>query len=232
VKNKVGYMSQKFTLYGDLTVEENLQFTGALRKMEPNHLKRRSIELLNFIEFKPSVNTLVRDLPGGIKQQVSLAAALLHEPEVVFLDEPTAGVTPAARARFWALIRKLVAQGTTVFVTTHYMDEAEQCQRIALMRTGALIALDSPDDLKRKSFPQQILELSPKGASSRTMLTELKKNSVFSLFEPYGLRWHVEIADLKKWHDLRPMVEQQFAINVIPPSLEDVFIRLVEGNSR
>jgi ABC-2 type transport system ATP-binding protein len=131
MKSKVGYMSQKFTLYNDLTIDENFAFTASLRKLSKATLKQRTNELLEFIEFSKPRNTLVRDLPGGIKQQVSLAASILHDPEIIFLDEPTAGVTPAARARFWALIRKLSGNGKTVFVTTHYMDEAEQCGRIA-----------------------------------------------------------------------------------------------------
>lgn len=109
MKSKVGYMSQKFTLYNDLTVDENFAFTASLRKLPRLTLNKRKDELLEFINFSKPTNTLVRDLPGGIKQQVSLAASILHDPEIVFLDEPTAGVTPAARARFWALIRAMSA---------------------------------------------------------------------------------------------------------------------------
>nr|BFD66747.1 hypothetical protein HAGR004_17690 [Bdellovibrio sp. HAGR004] len=155
VKKKVGYMSQKFTLYDDLTVKENLDFTSSLRKMDPNLFQRQKEKLLDMIRFRSSEGTLVRDLPGGIKQQVSLVAAVLHDPEIVFLDEPTAGVSPAFRQRFWKLIDSLASEGKTVFVTTHYMDEAEQCGRIALMRSGELIALDSPAALKRNSFPDK-----------------------------------------------------------------------------
>ncbi|UXR63645.1 ABC transporter ATP-binding protein [Bdellovibrio bacteriovorus] len=155
VKKKVGYMSQKFTLYDDLTVKENLDFTSALRKMEPEKFREQKEKLLKMIRFKSSEDILVRDLPGGIKQQVSLVAAVLHDPEIVFLDEPTAGVSPAFRQRFWKLIGGLAAEGKTVFVTTHYMDEAEQCGRIALMKSGELIALDSPQELKRNSFPDR-----------------------------------------------------------------------------
>ncbi len=144
VKAKVGYMSQKFTLYNDMTVEENLNFTASLRKMEKATYEQRRKELFDFISFDKPLNTLVRDLSGGTKQQVSLAAALLHDTEIIFLDEPTAGVTPASRSRFWQLIRQLAKRNKTVFVTTHYMDEAEQCDRIALMREGRIIALDSP----------------------------------------------------------------------------------------
>lgn len=155
VKKKVGYMSQKFTLYDDMTVAENFSFTGSLRKIADARLKEQKDRLLQFIHFRASENTLVKDLPGGIKQQVSLVSALLHDPEIVFLDEPTAGVSPAYRQRFWSLIQELATSGKTVFVTTHYMDEAERCQRIALMRSGELIALEAPEGLKRKNFPDR-----------------------------------------------------------------------------
>ena len=125
IKKRVGYMSQKFTLYNDLNVGENLEFAAGLRKIPRRIFRERARRLLEFVRFDHPLSTLVRDLPGGLKQEVSLAAALLHEPDVVFLDEPTAGVSPAARARFWTLIRRLAAEGRTVFVTTHYMDEAE-----------------------------------------------------------------------------------------------------------
>ncbi|WP_413574582.1 ABC transporter ATP-binding protein [Bdellovibrio sp. HCB290] len=155
VKKQVGYMSQKFTLYDDMTVAENLSFTAALRKLDDVQFKIQKEKLLHFIKFQRDENTMVRDLPGGIKQQVSLVASVLHDPKVVFLDEPTAGVSPAFRQRFWGLIRELAGSGKTVFVTTHYMDEAEQCGRIALMKDGQLIALDSPVNLKKHSFPHK-----------------------------------------------------------------------------
>lgn len=155
VKQKVGYMSQKFTLYDDLTVRENLAFTAALRKLDDKKFKEQKEKLLQFIRFRESEDVLVKNIPGGVKQQVSLVASVLHDPELVFLDEPTAGVSPAYRQRFWALIQDLANEGKTVFVTTHYMDEAEHCERIALMRSGELIALDSPLDLKKNSFPDK-----------------------------------------------------------------------------
>ena len=153
IKRKVGYMSQKFTLYDDMTVLENLDFKTSMRKIPVSLAKERQERVFDFIGFKTGRNTMVRDLPTGIKQQVSLAATLLHDPEILFLDEPTSGVSPAVRSRFWALIRTLAAGGKTVFVTTHYMDEAEECGRIALMRAGKLIALDSPRDLEQNTFP-------------------------------------------------------------------------------
>jgi len=158
IKRVVGYMSQRFTLYNDLSVAENLAFTGALRQLEPAQEKRRVQELFELVGFHESPHTLVRDLPGGIKQQLSLASAILHDPQIVFLDEPTAGVAPAARARFWDLIRSLAKSGKTIFVTTHYMDEAERCDRVAFMRAGRIIALDTPAALKAQTSPTATLE--------------------------------------------------------------------------
>jgi ABC-2 type transport system ATP-binding protein len=229
INSKVGYMSQKFTLYNDLTVEENLDFTAALRKMDPVLYKKRRAELFELISFDRPMNSKVADLSGGVKQQVSLAASLLHDPEIVFLDEPTAGVTPASRARFWSLIRKIADSGKTVFVTTHYMDEAEQCGRIALMRTGELIALDSPEGLKMAAFPRPMYEFESKENLNFAEITALKDNPLFSYFEPYGLRFHASIRDEALWARSKSDLEKKFKIDVIKPTLEDVFIHTVEG---
>ncbi len=232
MKTKVGYMSQKFTLYNDLTIGENFSFIAALRKIPKATLKKRTKELLDFIEFTKPIKTLVRDLPGGIKQQVSLAASILHDPEIIFLDEPTAGVTPMARARFWALIRQLSEQGKTVFVTTHYMDEAEQCGRIALMRTGKIIAIDSPMNLKKTTFPDPLFELDPKIEISDELLESLRSNPAIGSLESYGMKYHLVLSDFLKWNQLENEISENFKIREIAPSLEDVFIRLVEGASR
>ena len=240
IKAKVGYMSQRFTLYDDLTVLENLTFAASLRKLPPEFFRRRMRELFEFIGYDRSPKTPVKDLPGGIKQQVSLAAALLHDPEIVFLDEPTAGVTPVARARFWALIRKLSEAKHTVFVTTHYMDEAEQCGRIALMRQGQLIALDTPGELKRSTFPEPILEATPpfkeEEAPTHGGLEQLTKTSWIQSVQPYGMRYHVALRRVsgKTTEQLTTELARLlpgFAIRQIQPSLEDVFIRRVEGDS-
>ena len=199
VKSKVGYMSQKFTLYNDMTVEENLSFTASLRKLDKATYEQRRKELFDFISFDRSLNTLVRDLPGGTKQQVSLAAALLHDPEIIFLDEPTAGVSPASRSRFWKLISQLAGRNKTVFVTTHYMDEAEQCGRIALMREGRIIALDSPEGLKAATFSTPMLEFDPRGSLSFAEVSAMARHEVFLFFEPYGLRFHASIRSESQW---------------------------------
>ncbi len=232
IKAKVGYMSQKFTLYNDLSVKENLDFTAALRKIKPDVYLARRAELFKLIQFDRSINSKVQDLPGGVKQQVSLAAALLHDPEIIFLDEPTAGVTPVSRARFWALIRKVVGLGKTVFVTTHYMDEAEQCGRVALMRAGELIALDTPANLKKAAFPQPMLEIEPKRPLSFNEVTKLGQNPVFSYFEPYGRRFHASIKSTEAWEKAKGEFGSDFEIRKIEPSLEDVFISSVEGTNR
>lgn len=232
IKSKVGYMSQKFTLYDDLTVEENLSFIASLRKLDPAVYRERRASLFEFISFDRPISSMVRDLPGGVKQQVSLAAALLHDPRIIFLDEPTAGVTPASRMRFWALIRRLASSGKTVFVTTHYMDEAEQCGRIALMRAGALIALDTPEGLKSSTFPEPVFEFDPIEPIGFRELEELQASELFDFFEPYGLRFHASLRDAVAWERVRPDFERRFRIQAIRPSLEDVFIRKVEGPRR
>lgn len=231
IKSKVGYMSQKFTLYEDLTVDENLSFAASLHKLDPAVYLQRRQELFDFISFDRSIHTLVRDLSGGIKQQVSLVAALLHDPEIIFLDEPTAGVSPASRSRFWSLIRGLSERGKTVFVTTHYMDEAEQCGRIALMREGKVIALDTPESLKQSTFPTPMLEFDPKVSLTFSEVSAMARNEAFLFFEPYGLRFHAAIRSEEEWGNVRPFFEEKFTIRRIKPSLEDVFIRTVEGQS-
>ncbi|HUI45391.1 MAG TPA: ABC transporter ATP-binding protein [Nitrospirota bacterium] len=228
VKSKVGYMSQKFTLYNDMTVEENLNFISSLRKLDRATYELRRKELFDFISFDRPLGTLVRDLSGGTKQQVSLAAALLHDPEIIFLDEPTAGVSPASRDRFWRLIRKLSERNKTVFVTTHYMDEAEQCGRIALMREGRIIALDSPERLKTATFSTPMFEFDPRESLSFAEVSAMAHHEAFLFFEPYGLRFHAAIKSEAEWETARGDFEKKFSIRKVKPSLEDVFIQTVE----
>lgn len=232
IKGKVGYMSQKFTLYNDLTVGENLDFAAGLRKLEPDYARRRREDLFSLIAFDRPLSTMVASLPGGVKQELSLAAAMLHDPEIIFLDEPTAGVSPASRARFWELIRKVTGLGKTVIVTTHYMDEAEQCGRIALMRTGKLIALDSPAGLKRSAFPGPMAELDFKGADPDDFLSGLRESPGLLEVSPHGMRWHAAFADDRAMDNALSGLPAGAEKRTIPPSLEDVFIRLVEGAGR
>ena len=229
LKGQIGYMSQKFTLYDDLTVYENFSFNSSLRKLDRSFFQKRIKELLDFIGFEYPLHTLVADLPGGIKQQVSLVVSMLHDPEVIFLDEPTAGVTPYYRTKFWDLIRMLSEKGKTVFVTTHYMDEAEYCDRIALMRTGEIIALDTPKNLKKMVFPEPLVEISNLDKTSN-VIEELKKDkSILSLL-PFGSRYHLILKDLAASKDFQLKYSSVFNIKEIEPNLEDVFVRLVEGD--
>ena len=232
IKRKVGYMSQKFTLYDDMTVDENLVFAAALRKMPDAELAARRKEIFGRIGFDQPGATLVRDLAGGFKQELSLAAAMLHDPEVVFLDEPTAGVAPAARARFWRLIRRIADSGKTVFVTTHYMDEAEQCGRIALMRGGKLIALDAPEALKDAAFPEPLLEFEAGEGAAPDWPEALRRSGAVKDLAPHGLRWHGSATDAAAAARLTAIPPAGVSVRETRPSLEDVFIRLVEGRDR
>jgi ABC-2 type transport system ATP-binding protein len=232
IKKLVGYMSQKFTLYNDLTVGENLDFAAGLRKMEPALAARRRRELFGLIGFDRKLSTMVSSLPGGVKQELALAAAMLHDPEIVFLDEPTSGVAPASRARFWELIRKVTALGKTVIVTTHYMDEAEQCGRIALMRTGRLIALGSPEELKASAFPGPMAELDFSGPAPEGFLKGLEKAPGLLELSPHGMRWHAAFKDKAAMQAALTGLPSSASLALIKPSLEDVFIRLVEGVER
>ncbi len=230
IKSKVGYMSQKFTLYNDLSIKENLDFTAGLRKIPKGVYLEKRKEIFDLISFDKSIHSKVVDLPAGVKQQISLACALLHDPEIVFLDEPTAGVSPASRLKFWSLIRKIAGSGKTVFVTTHYMDEAEQCGRIALMKEGELIALDTPDGLKKSTFPLPMYEFGPKTPLSFLEISKMKEHPLFAFFEPYGLRFHVSFESKKSMEEANLEFKDRFEIREIKPSLEDVFIAKVEGN--
>ena len=227
IKQKVGYMSQRFTLYDGLSVRENFDFAAALRGLPRQVYLESRTRLLDFIGFDNDLGTIVRDLPGGIKQAVALSVSLLHDPMIIFLDEPTAGVAPVARNRFWALIRQLAAGGKTVFVTTHYMDEAENCTRIALMRAGELIAIGPGAELKRRAFPGGLYRFAPRVARAK-----LPPSDVMQMCEPYGRNWHVLFLDNVSAAQMVRKYSRDFDITKIPPSLEDVFIKLVEGKNR
>lgn len=150
IKKHIGYMSQKFSLYEDMTVKENIRLFAGIYGMTDSEIAHKTDEVLQTLNFSEHKNTMVRDLPLGWKQKLAFSVSIFHEPEVVFLDEPTGGVDPATRRQFWQLIYDAAARGITVFVTTHYMDEAEYCDRISIMVDGQIKALDSPDELKSK----------------------------------------------------------------------------------
>lgn len=150
IKHRIGYMSQRFSLYDDLTVMENIRLFAGIYKLTPYRTRRRTVELLSRLDFRNERNTLVRALPLGWKQKLAFSIATLHHPEIVFLDEPTGGVDPITRRQFWELIYEAAERGTTIFVTTHYMDEAEYCSRISIMVDGEVRALDTPAALRRQ----------------------------------------------------------------------------------
>ena len=227
VKKSIGYMSQRFTLYNDLTVKENLDFAAAIRKLSAGEFNKQMEWIQSFVDLKSNFKRMVQDLSGGLEQQVSLAASLLHNPSIIFLDEPTAGVTPLARAHFWDLIRSLAKAGKTVFVTTHYMDEAEYCDRIALMRDGELIAMDSPKNLKKTSFKFPVYEIECRHKDCGESLSLLKNHPDVLRLDPFGLRYHLFLKSMNAWPNAQ--LQEHFAIKEISPTLEDVFIHLVEA---
>jgi ABC-2 type transport system ATP-binding protein len=150
IKKNIGYMSQKFSLYEDLTVQENIQFFAGIYGLDAKQIKRKRAELISKLDLTKVKNTLVASLPLGWKQKLAFSIAVIHEPKIVFLDEPTGGVDPVTRRQFWDLIYEAADQGITIFVTTHYMDEAEYCNRISMMVDGMVKALDTPDNLKKQ----------------------------------------------------------------------------------
>jgi ABC-2 type transport system ATP-binding protein len=150
IKKNIGYMSQKFSLYEDLTILENIRFYGGIYGMDRKTIKTKSVELVEELGLKEDATKLVRSLPLGWKQKLAFSVAIFHEPKIVFLDEPTGGVDPVTRRQFWDLIYAAAERGITVFVTTHYMDEAEYCNRISMMVDGCIKALDSPANLKKQ----------------------------------------------------------------------------------
>lgn len=150
IKKNIGYMSQKFSLYEDLTISENIEFYGGVYGLSQEKIEQKKDELFRQLKLDEYAKKYTRDLPLGIRQRLALGSALLHDPPIIFLDEPTSGVDPKARRGFWDLIYQTAESGKTVFVTTHYMDEAEYCHRISIMQQGKLIALDSPANLREK----------------------------------------------------------------------------------
>ena len=150
IKESIGYMSQRFSLYEDLTVDENIAFYGGVYRIPAQRLKERAEWVLDMAGLAERHNSLAGELSGGWRQRLALGCAILHEPPVIFLDEPTSGVDPLSRRRFWDLIHSMADSGVTVFVTTHYMDEAEFCDRLAMIYRGELVAIGTPEELKRE----------------------------------------------------------------------------------
>jgi len=234
VRHAIGYMSQKFSLYLDLTVAENLEFFGGAYDLFGKSFRARRDAVAHDLALEKLSGELTGSLPGGLQQRLALACALLHKPQVVFLDEPTAGVDPEARRTFWRVIRHLADSGTTIFVTTHYMDEAEYCDRVGLMVGGKLAALDTPAGLKRTFVPGRVYEV--QGAS----VAEVKKAATdLALLdiEPFGNVLHVRVAkdgpDAEKLRDelTRHGVHVTGVIDA-EVTLEDVFLQVVGGATK
>lgn len=159
IKKNIGYMCQKFSLYEDLTVKENIILYGGIYGMSRSLIRQRLTELLERLTFQEFENRMISDLPLGLRQKLAFSVAILHDPKIVFLDEPTGGVDPITRRQFWESIYETASRGITVFVTTHYMDEAEYCDRISIMNEGKIVALDTPDNLKKQYNATSIEEV-------------------------------------------------------------------------
>jgi ABC-2 type transport system ATP-binding protein len=231
-RRQLGYMSQRFSLYDDLSVRQNLDFFGGVYGLFGDELSQRRDWALSVAGLQAQAHSLVRDLSGGWKQRLALVCALLHRPQVVFLDEPTGGVDPISRRRFWALIDQLASEGITVLVTTHYLDEAEHCHRIALMHGGRVIALGSVDDLKQVFAGHAVLEVRcPRFVEAFDALAQEAWALETSIF---GTALHVVVEDAqtaraKALALLERSGNSPAEVAPIVPSLEDVFIHTIRA---
>jgi ABC-2 type transport system ATP-binding protein len=237
VKRAIGYMSQRFSLYDDLTVRENLDFFGGVYGLDGERLAARRAEVLRMAGLVEHEHRLTGALPGGWKQRLALGSAVLHEPRVVFLDEPTGGVDPLSRRRFWALIDGLAKDGVTVLVTTHYLDEAEYCHRLSLMHAGKMIAVGTPDELRGLLAGRALVEVRARDVLAA--LATLEANPLALATSAFGTALHVLVADAER--DAPALVAALDAAGLGPaearrivPSLEDVFIHAIEqaGDAR
>jgi ABC-2 type transport system ATP-binding protein len=227
VRKRIGYMSQKFSLYNDLTVEENLNFYGGVYGVLGRRLKERKEYILKMAGLVGRERELTRNLSGGWKQRLALGAAIIHEPEALFLDEPTAGVDPISRRTFWELIYELAEAGTTILVTTHYMDEAEHCQNLVFIQRGNLVAKGSPEEIKVSKMHGRVVEIDSDDASRAIPI--LRNLNLFEEVALYGSLIHVVTDDVQAHIPLikKSLIENGLTVNSveqIAPSLEDVFI--------
>jgi len=229
VKRSIGYMSQLFSLYGDLTVEENIAFFAGLNGVPRARRAERRDWVLEMAGLRDSGARLTRELSLGWKQRLALGTAVLHEPPVLFLDEPTSGVDPISRRDFWDLIYGLAARGTTILVSTHYMEEAEYCHRLALMNRGRVIALDRPAGL-RAAMPAPLIEIRTDDSPRAVEALEGAEGVIeVGLF---GRAVHVTVRDAARAREQLPRVLTAaglavHGLQVVEPSLEDVFVALV-----
>ncbi|HUA84124.1 MAG TPA: ABC transporter ATP-binding protein [Bryobacteraceae bacterium] len=235
VKHNIGYMSQRFSLYDDLTVQENIEFFGGVYGVSPEKLPARRDYVLKMAGLEEKRTTMTGLLSGGWKQRLALGCAILHEPPILFLDEPTSGVDPIARRNFWQLIYQLSAAGHTIFVTTHYMDEAEYCHRVALMYGGRVIALGSPAELKTSLGAGSLLNL--ESSDFLASMTALEGQPGILDVAVFGGGLHVKVADpgsaIPRIYQI--LKEQGITVNTldsIMPSMEDVFVGLIEKEEK
>ncbi len=232
VKKNIGYMSQRFSLYNDLTVEENINFFGGVYGLEGKELKDRKIWVLEIANLKGKEKLLTGSLPGGIKQRLALGTAVIHKPGIVFLDEPTSGVDPISRRGFWELINDLSDEGITVFVTTHYLEEAEFCNNIILINAGKLIAEGNSKQLKTNYIKNTILEVECDNVVEA--LDILDRQSFVEDTSIFGNSIHLSVPkDFSDFEMISKLLTSEHSINVskitkIIPTLEDVFIHLLE----
>jgi ABC-2 type transport system ATP-binding protein len=230
-------MSQLFTLYNDLTAHENILFYGRTYGLGRAELDAREAEIIEMAGLRGREHRLTGNLSGGWKQRLALGCAILHRPKALFLDEPTAGVDPISRRDFWGLIYAMANKGVTVLVTTHYMDEAELCQRVGFINQGRLIALDTPDHLKRNRMRGYVLEIStPDPDRALRVLKAAQAGGRLPLDEValYGAQIHAVVPDAEEYRSSIQRVLQEDAglaahIAWIAPTLEDVFISAVQG---
>ena len=231
VKKNIGYMSQRFSLYNDLTVEENINFFGGVYGLSGDEFKKRRNWVLNIANLEGDEKKLTGSLPGGIKQRLALGTAVIHQPGIIFLDEPTSGVDPISRRRFWDLINELSAQNTTVLVTTHYLEEAEFCNNIMLINAGKLIAGGTSKELKTNYLKNTILEIECDKVVSAMEILE-KENFVDEI-SIFGNQIHIIVNEkYKSEEQIRNELNKNSIsvkrIDKIVPTLEDVFIHLLE----
>ena len=235
IKRNIGYMSQKFSLYDDLRVEENIDFYAGIYNVPKARRAARKDWVLQMAGLGDKRNYLTGSLAGGWKQRLALACAVLHEPSILFLDEPTSGVDPISRRQFWDLIAQLSQQGTTVFVTTHYMEEAEYCDELALIYRGRIIAQGTPKQVKTESMPEDILEIrldKPFEALNRLESSGLVREAAL-----FGDALHAVVADARNAGPAVKdfLIEEGFGVEsviAVVPSLEDVFVSLIEAEDR
>ncbi|MBI1912299.1 MAG: ABC transporter ATP-binding protein [Deltaproteobacteria bacterium] len=230
IKKTIGYMSQKFSLYDDLTVEENINFFSGIYGVAPNRRKERKEWALEMAGIKDKRGVVTKTLAGGFKQRLALGCAILHEPPIIFLDEPTSGVDPISRRNFWQLIYEMSRSGTTVFVTTHYMDEAEYCDRLALIYRGKIIAEGTPGELKRNYMKKKVLEIEVDRPFEA--VETLENNGVETAIFGALLHATVETPAPRPEDRIKKILDDAglkvTRIEEIVPSLEDVFVTLIE----